>query len=134
APLPDHQDHGPAEVRHPGQRLPPALISATFAARRAEGRAALIPYVTAGYPRRDATVETLEALSDAGADVIELGVPFSDPLADGPTIQHASFLSLQDGTTLPGVLEHLAAFRAHRDTPVLLFTYLNPVLRYGPDR
>ncbi|HET9948079.1 MAG TPA: tryptophan synthase subunit alpha [Longimicrobiales bacterium] len=107
------------------------MIARTFAARRAEGRAALVPYATAGYPRRDSTVGVLEALADAGADVLELGVPFSDPLADGPTIQKASFLSLQNGTTLPGVLEDLAAFRARRDTPVVLFTYLNPVMRYG---
>jgi tryptophan synthase alpha chain len=105
-----------------------------FALRRAEGRSALIPYVTAGHPRPDGTVEVLEALADAGADVIELGVPFSDPLADGPTIQRSSFLSLSRGTTLPRVLEALAAFRRARPTPVVLFSYLNPLLRYGVDR
>jgi tryptophan synthase alpha chain len=107
------------------------VISDVFAARRAEGRAALIPYVTAGYPERDSTVQVLEALADHGADVIELGIPFSDPLADGPTIQAASFASLQNGTTVKSVLEDLATFRAKHDTPVVLFTYLNPVLRYG---
>jgi len=108
------------------------LISRVFAARRAAGQAALIPYVTAGYPERGSTVEVMEALAEAGADVIELGIPFSDPLADGPTIQTSSFVSLRGGTTVAGVLEDLAAFRARRDTPVVLFTYLNPVLRYGP--
>ncbi|MDH3205030.1 MAG: tryptophan synthase subunit alpha [Gemmatimonadota bacterium] len=108
------------------------MIAQAFAARRAEGRAALVPYVTAGYPDRGSTVEVLEALADAGADVIELGVPFSDPLADGPTIQTSSFVSLGNGTTVAGVLEDLTAFRARRDTPVVLFTYLNPVIRYGP--
>jgi tryptophan synthase alpha chain len=107
------------------------VISDVFAARRSEGRAALIPYVTAGYPERDSTVEVLETLADNGADIIELGIPFSDPLADGPTIQVSSFVSLENGTTVRSVLQDLAAFRAQRDTPVVLFTYLNPVLRYG---
>jgi len=110
------------------------VIAAAFAARRASGRAALVPYVTAGYPERASTVAALEALVDAGADVIELGVPFSDPLADGPTIQHASFVSLEKGTTVAKVMEDLSAFRARRKTPVVLFTYLNPLLRYGLDR
>ena len=108
------------------------MISRVFAALRAEGRAALIPYVTAGYPDRGSTVDVLDALAEAGADIIELGVPFSDPLADGPTIQTSSFVSLEKGTTLARVLEDLVAFRERRDTPVVLFTYLNPVIRYGP--
>ncbi len=110
------------------------MISQTFDARRAEGRSALVPYVTAGYPRRDSTVPVLEALVAAGADIIELGLPFSDPLADGPTIQKSSFESLEQGTTASSVLEDLAAFRANHSTPVVLFTYLNPILRYGVDR
>jgi tryptophan synthase alpha chain len=107
------------------------VISEAFAARRALGRAALVPYLTAGYPERGSTVAALEALAAAGADVLELGIPFSDPLADGPTIQHASFVSLEMGTTVVKVLEDLAAFRAGGRTPVVLFTYLNPVLSYG---
>jgi tryptophan synthase alpha chain len=110
------------------------VIAAAFATRRAQGRAALVPYVTAGFPDLDSSVEAMKALADAGADVIELGVPFSDPLADGPTIQKASFTSLENGTTVSRVLADLGAFRAERDTPVVLFTYLNPVLRYGPSR
>ncbi len=90
-----------------------------------------MPYVTAGYPERGSTVEVLEALASAGADVIELGVPFSDPLADGPTIQHASFVSIQKGTTLARLLDDLTAFRKRNETPVVLFTYLNPILRRG---
>jgi len=109
-------------------------IADAFSRRRAEGRAALVPYVTAGHPAPDGTVGVLRALADAGADVLELGVPFSDPLADGPTIQRSSFQSLSHGTTLPRVLEDLASFRATHPTPVVLFTYLNPVLRYGVDR
>jgi len=109
----------------------PGRIRDAFAARRAEGRAALVPYVTAGYPERGSTVEALEALAGAGADVIELGIPFSDPLADGPTIQHASFVSIEKGTTLRSALDDLAAFKARSATPVVLFTYLNPILRRG---
>lgn len=109
------------------------MISQAFAARSAHHQAALVPYVTAGYPERASTLPVMEALADAGADVIELGIPFSDPLADGPTIQHASFVSIQKGTTVHGVLDDLAAFRARRSTPVVLFTYLNPLLRYGLD-
>jgi tryptophan synthase alpha chain len=106
-------------------------IAEVFAARRAEGRAALVPYVTAGYPEPGSTVEVLEGLARARADVIELGIPFSDPLADGPTIQHASFVSIEKGTTLVSVLEDLARFHARNQTPIVLFTYLNPILRYG---
>jgi len=90
--------------------------------------------MTAGHPARDATVTLLTELADAGADVLELGIPFSDPLADGPTIQRSSFKALQAGTTVEGVLSDLAAFRSRRDTPVVLFTYLNPVMRFGMDR
>jgi len=110
------------------------MISTVFSARRAEGRAALVPYVTAGHLGIDTTVEVMEALADAGADVLELGIPFSDPLADGPTIQHSSFVSLENGTTVGRVLEDVATFRSRRDTPVVLFTYLNPLLRFGIDR
>jgi len=110
------------------------VISQAFSVRRSRGQAALVPYVTAGYPERGSTVEALRALVDAGADVLELGIPFSDPLADGPTIQHSSFVSLEKGTTVARVLEDLSAFRTHSAAPVVLFTYLNPILRYGLTR
>ena len=77
------------------------LISKSFKLLGSEGRTALIPYVTAGYPNRDATVPLLERLKDVGADIIELGIPFSDPLADGPTIQRSSFAALENGLRLP---------------------------------
>ena len=112
----------------------PSAIARRFSERASEGRAALVPYLTAGFPKPSTTVPMLEAAADAGADVIELGIPFSDPLADGPTIQRSSFLALQRGTTVDGVLEALRTFRDRRDTPVVLFTYLNPVLRRGLDR
>jgi tryptophan synthase alpha chain len=105
-----------------------------FAALRSSGRRALIPYVTAGYPSPGDTVDLLLALAEAGADVIELGVPFSDPVADGPTIQRSSFAALQQGVTLPRTLEMLAAFHARSDVPVVLFSYLNPVFGYGVER
>jgi tryptophan synthase alpha chain len=107
------------------------VISATFNARRSEGRAALVPYITAGYPSKDSTVEALVSLAEAGADVIELGIPFSDPLADGPTIQKSSFESLAGGTTVQSVLSDITIFRESHETPVVIFTYLNPVFSYG---
>ena len=108
-------------------------ITRAFAARSAVGQAALVPYVTAGYPSAAATAELLLGLADAGADVLELGIPFSDPMADGPTIQASSFAALSEGMTLARALELLRGFRAQRDTPVVVFTYLNPVLRFGVD-
>ena len=109
-------------------------ISRAFARRAQAGQSALIPYVTAGFPERTSTGAVLDALVEAGADVIELGIPFSDPLADGPTIQASSFRSLQNGTTVDGVFAEVEAFRELHDTALVLFTYLNPVLRYGVDR
>lgn len=106
-------------------------IAASFARRRAEGRGVLIPYVTAGFPDEATTLALMDVLTEEGADVIELGVPFSDPLADGPTIQASSFRALSGGMTVRGVLRILQDFRARQTTPVVLFSYLNPVLRYG---
>jgi len=100
-----------------------------------DGRRLLVPYITAGYPAPGQTLDLMRTLVTAGADVIELGVPFSDPVADGPTIQRSSQRALEQGVTLAGVIETLGRFRqSGADTPVVLFTYLNPVLRYGPDR
>ncbi len=113
---------------------PQNVIGARFALCRAERRAALIPYVTAGYPEPALTGGILEMLAEAGADVIEIGVPFSDPLADGPTIQHSSFEAIRQGTDLGWTLEALARFREACCTPVVLFSYLNPILRYGTER
>ena len=110
------------------------MIRSVFAERKVEGRPVLIPYVTAGHPTRESTVPVLEAVAGAGADVLELGIPFSDPIADGPTIQRSSFVALENGTTVERVLEDLAVFRARCATPVVLFTYLNPILRYGFER
>ena len=106
-------------------------ISERFAERRGEGRATLVPYVTSGFPSRSATVDVLLCLTEAGGDVLELGIPFSDPLADGPTIQESSFRALEGGMTVEGTLEVLADFRRESDAPVVLFSYVNPLLRYG---
>lgn len=98
------------------------------------GRTALIPYITAGYPKPDATVDLMNRLADAGASIIELGVPFSDPVADGPTIQRSSQVALENGITLDWTLETVARFRSGAATPVVVFSYLNPILAYGAER
>jgi tryptophan synthase alpha chain len=98
------------------------------------GRKGLIAYLTAGDPAPGRTPALVEALERGGADLIELGVPFSDPIADGPVIQRAGERALRAGTTLAGVLGIAARVRERSQVPLLLFTYLNPVVRYGLDR
>ena len=106
-------------------------IAAVFERLKARGRKALIPFVTAGDPYPDATVEVMHALAAGGADVIELGVPFSDPMADGPVIQKAAERALARGIGLDRVLEDVRAFRQRdADTPVVLMGYANPIERY----
>ena len=109
-------------------------LEAKFSALRGEKRYALIPYLTAGYPEPNATQDLLRTLVHAGADIIELGVPFSDPVADGPTIQRASQNALEHGVTLTWCLDQLREFRRAHETPVVIFSYLNPILRYGWQR
>lgn len=106
-------------------------IAAKFAEQKSRNARLLIPYLTCGDPSAAASVEFLHALEAGGADLIELGVPFSDPIADGPVIQAASQRALDAGMTLPGVLDVLREFRKTSELPILLFTYLNPVIRYG---
>ena len=107
-------------------------IATTFAALKAQGRKALIPFVTAGDPHPSATVELLLAMAEAGADVIELGVPFSDPMADGPVIQRAGERALKAGIGLRRVLDYVREFRARNaTTPLVLMGYANPIERYG---
>jgi tryptophan synthase alpha chain len=110
-------------------------IGKVFDALGARGRKALIPYVTAGDPYPEATVELMLAMAQAGADVIELGVPFSDPMADGPVIQRAAERALARGIGMPQVLDFVRGFRKENDTtPVVLMGYANPVERYGISR
>lgn len=107
-------------------------IAATFSQLRAQGRKALIPFVTAGAPHPAATVGLMLAMAEAGADVIELGVPFSDPMADGPVIQRAGERALAKGISLRDVLAYVREFRAsNTTTPVVLMGYANPIERYG---
>jgi tryptophan synthase alpha chain len=108
-------------------------IAATFERLRGEGRGGLITYVTAGDPDLDRTPDVLRALDRAGADVIEVGVPFSDPIADGPAIQRASERALAAGSHLGAVLDLVAGVRGDLRAPLVLFTYLNPVVRMGVD-
>ena len=106
-------------------------ISELFARKKAAGEAALIAYITAGDPGPERTPALVEALERGGVDLIELGVPFSDPIADGPVIQKASDRALRAGTRLASVLEIARRVRERSEIPVLLFSYLNPLLRYG---
>lgn len=108
-------------------------ITATFDRLRAEKRGGLVTYVTAGDPDRDTSAQILIALARAGADVLEVGVPFSDPLADGPVIQRASERALAAGMTLRGTLDLVRDVRQQVDTPIVLFTYANPVVRMDAD-
>lgn len=106
-------------------------IAATLQALKAAGRKALIPYIAAGDPYPEATVEIMQALAEGGADIIELGVPFSDPMADGPVIQQASERALAKGIGMDQVLGYVRAFRqGNPSTPVVLMGYANPVERY----
>jgi tryptophan synthase alpha chain len=106
-------------------------ITAAFARAREAGRVALIPYVMAGYPDAATSEALAVALGEAGADILELGVPFSDPMADGATIQAASHAALEQGMTLAGVLELAGRISARVSTPLVLMTYYNPIFSYG---
>ena len=107
-------------------------IDRRFAALKAENRAGFVTYVMAGDPDAATTLEVLKGLPGAGADLIELGFPFSDPMAEGPTIQRAAQRGLKSGMTLQGTLDLVAAFReGDQDTPIILMGYLNPVLNKG---
>ena len=109
-------------------------ISRRFAELRAHGELGIVAYVTAGDPSLDATRTFVLALAEAGADVIELGVPFSDPIADGPTIQRASERALKSGTTLAGVVDLVKKIRASSEVPLVIFSYFNPILQMGLER
>jgi tryptophan synthase alpha chain len=109
-------------------------IEARFAALRAEGRAGLVAYLTAGDPDRDTSVRLLAGLAAAGADLIEIGMPFSDPMADGPAIQDAGQRALKAGMTLSGTLAMVRTLRRDDEaTPIVLMGYYNPIYRYGTE-
>jgi tryptophan synthase alpha chain len=109
-------------------------IAQTFARLKREGRRGFIPFITAGDPDSETTYELLVELAVAGASVIELGVPFSDPVADGPVIQRASERALRHGFGLDEILSLVARAREKTDVPVILFSYFNPLLQFGLER
>ena len=109
-------------------------INETFARLKREGRGGLIPFITAGDPNIEATRDLLVALARAGADVIELGVPFSDPIADGPVIQRASQRALLNGTSVAQILNLVSDARREFTAPIVIFSYLNPLLQFGLSR
>ncbi|MGE0443724.1 MAG: tryptophan synthase subunit alpha [Vicinamibacterales bacterium] len=109
-------------------------LAETFARLRAQKQAGLVTYITAGDPDLPRTEGIIRALDRAGADVLEIGVPFSDPLADGPIIQRATERALASGTTLAGVLDLLARVRKDVQAPFVVFSYANPILRLGAER
>jgi tryptophan synthase alpha chain len=112
----------------------PSRIADTFARIRSERRTGLVTYTTAGDPDLPRSAAILRALDRAGADVLEVGVPFSDPLADGPVIQRATERALASGTTLSGVLDLLRELRTDIAAPVVIFSYANPILRLGAEQ
>ena len=127
---------GPGERQDAGSagRVAEGRIAATFARIRTAKAPGLVTYVTAGDPDLGRTEGILRALDRGGADVLEVGVPFSDPLADGPVIQRATERALAAGTTLAGVLDMLGRVRTDLAAPVVIFSYANPILRLGAER
>jgi tryptophan synthase alpha chain len=123
-------------ARSLGQRAksPDGRISRRFRELSEAGELGIIAYITAGDPSLDASEKIVRAAAGAGADIIELGVPFSDPVADGPTIQRASERALRAGTTLAGVLDLVRRLRLHTDVPLVLFSYFNPILQMGLEK
>lgn len=109
-------------------------IDEKFSALKSQGRTALITFITAGDPDLETTAKILRVLERSGADLVELGVPFSDPMADGPTIQRASERALQKGASLPRILRMVREFRRDSEIPLILFGYYNPFFRYGLKR
>ena len=101
---------------------------------KTDGRKLFVPFLTAGYPEKKHTVPLLLAAAGAGADIIEIGIPFSDPIADGPTIQESSFEALMNGTTIADIFSFVKEFRKKSEVALLLFTYYNPVFHYGVEK
>ena len=124
---------GTSKFRQAKRRDVLTRISETFSRLKSQGKRALIPFVTAGYPDMPTTRRLLEALQRAGADVIEIGVPFSDPIADGPVIQLSSQQALRNGVTLKDILTLVSDARPQLHVPIVLFSYINPVLQFGID-
>ncbi|MCX6133587.1 MAG: tryptophan synthase subunit alpha [Ignavibacteriales bacterium] len=109
-------------------------IQKKFASLKAAGQKALVPYITPEFPFKGMTLGLLRALEEAEADLIEVGIPFSDPLADGETIQHSSEIALKNGATAERILEAVREFRADSELPILLMGYINPIIRFGVEK
>ncbi|HMK39505.1 MAG TPA: tryptophan synthase subunit alpha, partial [Bacteroidota bacterium] len=109
-------------------------LNALLSSYRARKRKALALFLTAGFPAADSTPGLVVSLSGAGADIIEIGMPFSDPLADGPVIQESSTIALANGVTIAGILRDVRTIRETSSVPIVLMGYVNPILSYGPDR
>ena len=114
--------------------IPATKITRAFEQAKRAGRGALIPYIMCGYPSAQRSIELALAVAQGGADIIELGIPFSDPLADGATIQHAGHVALERGMTVNGCLEIARQLSSHIDTPLILMGYYNPIMAYGIER
>lgn len=122
-------------IHQAAQATPPAArITRVFERAQHEGRGVLIPYFMCGYPSASQSIELVLAAAAGGADIIELGMPFSDPLADGATIQHAGHIALEHGMTIKGCMETARKVAAQCDVPLLLMGYYNPVMAYGLER
>jgi tryptophan synthase alpha chain len=106
-------------------------IASTISGLKQDGKKALIPYITPEYPFKGMTLPLLKRLEQSGADMIEIGIPFSDPLADGPTIQHSSEVALKNGATIRVILQSVIQFRTSSNTPIILMGYFNPILKFG---
>ncbi len=111
---------------------PHELIAAAIRAANTDGRTGLVPFITAGYPEPEGFLDTLKAVADVG-DVVEIGVPFSDPMADGMTIQRSSYIAIEKGVTLKWIFDQLESVKGEIDTPIVLMSYLNPLLAFGFD-
>jgi tryptophan synthase alpha chain len=109
-------------------------ITATLERLKAEGAQALIPYITPEFPVTGSTVPLIRALADGGATMIEIGIPFSDPLADGPTIQHSSYVAIANGATIPRIFDAVRDARTFTQVPIILMGYVNPLLHYGMEK
>lgn len=114
--------------------IPAQRISQVFERARQEGRGVLIPYFMCGFPAAEESVALIQAAAESGADIIELGIPFSDPLADGATVQYAGQQALEQGMTVRGCMEVARQVAAQSDTPLLFMGYYNPILMYGLER
>src|SRR5450631_1351198 len=121
-----------ARTQTPGQ--PAGRIARRFRELAEAGELGIVAYITAGDPSLEASEKIVLAAAEAGADVIELGVPFSDPVADGPVIQRASDRALRGGTTLAGVLDLVTRLRRSTQVPLVLFSYFNPILQMGLEK